>query len=108
MASEGQFGAASRQPSGESRFASGSEVVHTSLTNDEAVLLSLERQKYFSLNQTGARIWELICEGRTLDEISANLESRFDVTAKKARDSVRNIVADLLAAGLITPLSSPN
>jgi hypothetical protein len=44
----------------EERFHCHPSVVFTRLNDTEAVLLHLETKRYYSLNETGARLWELL------------------------------------------------
>jgi hypothetical protein len=39
------------------------DVVHTPLPNGEAVLLQMSTSHYFTLNTTGAQIWEMLSQG---------------------------------------------
>ncbi len=72
-----------------------SDVIATELENREAVLLHLNTKKYYSLNVTGFRIWQLLDTGRTPVEICSAIQTEFDVTDEKARESVLKIVAEL-------------
>lgn len=85
----------------DSRFQAHADVVATTLPNKEVVLLHLVSQKYFSLNETGARIWAGIEGGLTLEQIRAKLMEEFDVTAQAALESVTALVEELVAAKLV-------
>ena len=77
------------------------DVVCTELGNKEAVLLHLKTKMYYSLNETGLRIWQLLNDGLTLNEISERLQQEFDVTPEKARESVMNLINELIAEKLV-------
>ena len=47
--------------------------------DDNQVMMHLEKGKYFGLNPVGKRIWELIAEPKTFQEISTVLLAEFDV-----------------------------
>ena len=73
-----------------------SNVVSTTLKSGETVLLHLGTNIYFTLNETGSRIWNLMSEGSTLGEISQTLGSEFDVTPDRAKQSVMNLTDELV------------
>jgi hypothetical protein len=76
-------------------------VIYTEMESEEAVLLNLDTQKYYSLNQTGACIWRSMGEGKTIDQIARDLEKRFDVDSKLARQSVIELLEALAADKLV-------
>ncbi len=77
------------------------DVVFTELENKEAVLLNLGTKMYYSLNETGLRIWQMLGSGITLGEISERLQGEFDVTPEKAKESVINLVSELITEKLV-------
>jgi hypothetical protein len=77
------------------------EVVTTTLETGEVVLLHLDSQTYYSLNVTGARIWEGLTQGLPLWEISQRLQAAFEVTPERADRSVLALVEDLLQQRLV-------
>jgi hypothetical protein len=68
---------------------------------DGTVLVHLPSNRIFELNDTGARIWELISEGR--DDVAAALSEEFSVDPAAATEAVDRLVAELRAEGLLTP-----
>jgi len=70
---------------------------------DGAVLLNLRTNRYHSLNATGARVWQLLVEGRNDEEIIRTMISEFDVTAEVATREIASIIGALSAAELIIP-----
>jgi len=76
------------------------DVVSTTLPSGEAVLLHLGTQTYYSLNATGTRIWRLIEQHQTIEQIASSLQSVFDVSAETATRSVLKLTEDLIAAKL--------
>jgi hypothetical protein len=69
--------------------------------SDGAVVLDIQTKKYFSLNETGARIWALIREGRDTDEIVSVLLDEYDVTRQSAEEAVASLVESLAGEKLI-------
>ncbi|MER8100956.1 lasso peptide biosynthesis PqqD family chaperone [Kitasatospora sp. NPDC094016] len=71
-------------------------------TDDGAVVLDERSGRYFQLNRTGLLILRSLLEGRTADEIAADLGGRFPVTAARARSDVDRLHESLRTAGLVT------
>ncbi|HSU93591.1 MAG TPA: PqqD family protein [Gemmatimonadaceae bacterium] len=71
--------------------------------SDGAVLLNLQTKRYFSLNETGTRIWEMVQQTADEEAIVATLLSEYDVNEPLARSEVRRILDELIEAQLIVP-----
>jgi len=61
------------------KFSRNDQVIDGEL-DDNQVMMHLERGKYFGMNHVGKRIWELIEQPKTMEEITQTLLSEFDVT----------------------------
>ena len=72
--------------------------------SDGAVLLNLQTKRYFSLNETGTRIWEMVQQTADEEAIVATLLSEYDVEEPMARSGVRRILDELIEAQLIVPV----
>ncbi|HET9369108.1 MAG TPA: PqqD family protein [Vicinamibacterales bacterium] len=68
---------------------------------DGAVLVHLPTNKIFELNETGARVWELIASGKTIAAMTSALVEEYDVDPADAEAKIRIVVDDLSAAGLV-------
>ena len=66
------------------------------------VLLDFERGIYYGLNPVGARVWELLSEGKSTDEIIDLLTGEFDVQRTDAKVDVMALMDDLAANGLVS------
>jgi hypothetical protein len=71
--------------------------------SDGAVLLNLQTKRYFSLNETGTRIWELVQQTADEEMIVATLLREYEVDETMARTEVRRILDELIDAQLIVP-----
>ena len=74
--------------------------------SDGAVLLHLYTKRYFSLNETGSRIWSLLEQQATDDEIVDALVREYDVEKPEATRTVNQLLGDLVAERLIEPISA--
>jgi len=69
---------------------------------DETVILDLGSGTYFGLDPVGARIWQLIGEGKTLGEICDTMLDEYDVTREALERDVIELVDKLLEQKLIS------
>lgn len=77
------------------------DVVFTEVGEKEAVLLHMKTKMYFSLNETGVFIWQLMSSGHTLGEISRKIQEAYDVPPEKASKSVTTLMDELAREKLI-------
>ena len=71
--------------------------------SDGAVLLNLQTKRYYSLNETGTRIWEMVQQTADEGDIVATLLREYEVEEPMARAEVRRILDELIEAQLIVP-----
>lgn len=67
----------------------------------ETVILDLASGTYFGLDPVGARIWQLMGEGKTLAEICDTLLDEYEVTREALERDVLDLADALLAQKLI-------
>jgi hypothetical protein len=68
---------------------------------EETVILDLDRGAYFGLDPVGARIWQLLTEGKTLAEVCATMLVEYDVSSEDLGRDVLSLVEELRAKQLI-------
>lgn len=68
---------------------------------DETVILDLASGNYFGLDAVGARIWQLIGEGRTLDQVCEVVVAEYDVSRDVAERDLLSLVEELQGRGLL-------
>ena len=73
--------------------------------SDGAVLLNLYTKRYFSLNDTGSRIWSLLEQQACEEDIIETLVREYDVEKPEAARAVKQLLDDLVAERLIEPTS---
>ena len=72
---------------------------------EETVILNLEGGVYFGLDRIGARMWQLMTEGRTLAEIAATMHEEYEVERETLEGDVLRLAQELFDQGLILPVS---
>jgi hypothetical protein len=68
---------------------------------DETVILQIGSGTYFGLDPAGARIWQLIEEGKILDEICEVLLDEYEVSREKLEADIAVFIKGLSAQNLI-------
>lgn len=67
----------------------------------EVVLVHLRTNEIYTLNETGARAWELLAEGRDRSAIRAGLADEFAADEQQVEDELGKLLDELLAKELI-------
>ena len=93
-------------PPAPARYDVSADVVSAAL-HDGAVVLHMGTKRYYSLNETGALVWQMLEGGAGRAEIVAALRHAFEVDAEAAGAAVDRLVAELAAERLLTPAPAP-
>jgi hypothetical protein len=72
-------------------------------TDRAVVLVHVSANQIFELNETGARIWELISQGQSSTAVVQALTHEFEVSEAQAHEELTALVQALTAAGLLEP-----
>lgn len=68
----------------------------------ETVLLDLESENYFGLDEVGTRIWQLIKETGDLQAIYDTLLTEYDVEETRLQTDLETLLGEISKLGLIT------
>ena len=68
---------------------------------DETVILDLASGTYFGLDPVGARIWELLGDGKTLAEICEQMLEEYEVSREELERDTLRLAQELADQGLI-------
>jgi hypothetical protein len=77
------------------------ERVEFSRVRDQIALLNVETGVYFGLDEIGARMWDLLCEHRTLRAAAERMDSEFAVEPARLREDLLRLVGELVDKGLL-------
>lgn len=83
-----------------------SDDVLASAFDNEMVMMVIESGKYFNLNPTGKRIWEIIETPRTVSEICAVIEDEFDVDLAVCKGKIMEFIIELMDKEVVKILPS--
>jgi hypothetical protein len=78
-----------------------SEEPLTAFVDGDTVMFSPDQGAYFGLDPIGTRIWDLLEQPRSIDEICATLCREYEVDAERCRAEVAALVDDMRASGLV-------
>jgi hypothetical protein len=67
----------------------------------ETVILDARAGRYFSLAAVGARVWELLADGVTFEDLVRTVVAEYDVDRATCEGDMRALLSDLRAAELI-------
>jgi hypothetical protein len=68
----------------------------------ETVLLDLESENYFGLDEVGTRIWQLIKESGDLRAICNTLLEEYEVGEERLQTDLESLLGEISGLGLIT------
>ena len=83
------------------QFVAAPDQVSSDLDGD-AVILNLNSGVYFGLNPVGARVWELLQQPRTIDEICGAVRQEFEVEPERCQRDLINLIEQMRTQGLVT------
>ena len=73
--------------------------------DDGTVVLNMRTRRYYSLNETGAVIWQMLENDGATQDVIAQLVARYDVDEATATDTVTRLLDELTAEALIAPVA---
>jgi hypothetical protein len=79
-----------------------SEDVLSQRTGTDTVLLDMQGEIYFSLNEVGTRIWQLLVDGNGLEQLLSTLHCEYHAPVEQLRQDTEELLTVLLDKGLLT------
>jgi hypothetical protein len=76
------------------------------LLDKEAVLLNLETERYFGLDEIGTRMWQLLTAEPSVEFAYQKLLEEYDVDSATLRENLAELLEKLTENGLLTLTSS--
>lgn len=87
-----------------SNRASAPQHVLVRLLDQESVLLNLETEQYFGLDETGTRMWQLLTTSPSIDTAYQELLAEYDVQPETLRENLTELLGHLVEHGLLQVL----
>ena len=76
--------------------------VITEEIEDELVILDLEGDVYFSLNEVGRVVWEEAADGKTFEEVVDAVCEQYEVERERAAEDAAAFLGEALDEGLMS------
>ena len=96
----------SRVISHHSKVNSGPEQISVELAG-EVVILSTKSGMYYGLDEVGARIWQLLKEPKTVQDLLDTILQEFDATADQCELDLLDLLDDLKSKDLVEIYDEP-
>lgn len=68
----------------------------------ESVLLNLESERYFGLDDVGTRVWQHMVVHRRLERVCEEMHKEYDVDEATLQADVLRLAEELVEAGIVT------
>jgi hypothetical protein len=69
--------------------------------DEGAIALNLQTGKYYSMNSVGRRMWTLLAEENSLNEVRNIIVSEYDASPERVDEDLKELIAGLETAGLL-------
>lgn len=69
--------------------------------DSEGVLINLQTERMFRLNETGARFWELLASEATIADVMAKLQEEYAVSERELETEIAALLQALREEGLV-------
>jgi hypothetical protein len=79
-----------------------SEAVFAQNVDGEMVLLDMNSENYFGLDGVATDIWQLLSEGKTLEEMYSALIEMYEVEEVQLKEDLETFIQKLVDDGLVT------
>lgn len=68
----------------------------------EAVVLNLENERYYGLDDIGTRIWSLFAQSTNINDVFQTLLGEYDVDPQTLRQDITVLIEQLVEQDLVT------
>jgi len=79
-----------------------SQEVMSQEVSGETVLLDLQSESYFGLDEVGTRIWQLLQEKGDLQSVFDTILQEYDVESEQLKADLDELLAKLTESGLLS------
>jgi hypothetical protein len=75
--------------------------VSFSVVGEDAFLLNTQTNKYYGLEKVGARLWQLLNEGKSLKDAHQVIMSEYEVDPDELQQDILELINNLMENGLV-------
>lgn len=91
----------------DSRVRPNTADVAAKVIDGEAIIMNLANGLYYSMDEVGSAIWEMVERTRSVEEMAGALEARYGIDRATVDADVRRLVGELLDEGLVVVTEAP-
>ncbi len=84
------------------------DAVHTRTFDGELVILDLAHGEYFALDPVGSRLWVALEQGKSIEQVAAEIVQEYDTSLETATADLRALLDDLVQRGLLVAEGAPD
>lgn len=88
-------------------FQINTPTVVSEIFDDEVVIINMDSGSYYSLDQSGAALWQQLQQGATIAELIAGVAKAYVVNPNEITPAVQQFVAELEQEQLIVSMHTP-
>ncbi len=70
------------------------------------LFVNLASSQIYEMNASASRLWSLLREGRTVEEVATAILDEFDVSPERLADETERLLREWAGAGLAEPVES--
>ena len=85
----------------ETRLRPNEEEVAAKVIDGEAILINLSNGMYYSMDEVGGLVWEMIEGEHSLGEIAAGIATCYDISSEVAEADVHRLADELVRESLV-------
>lgn len=84
------------------------EEITAKIIDGEAIIINISTGVYYSMDNVGAALWNMIEKEYTLQECITEIVNQYDVTNETAKTDAERLASDLLKENLVATLDNEN
>lgn len=69
--------------------------------SDELVMMDMDKGKYFSLNPVATRIWDLLADPMSVEELCSLLMEEYEVEANQCQKDVEDVIEKMKKLNIV-------
>lgn len=73
------------------------------LVGDEIIIFNQSTDVYYRLDRVGGLIWSMLCDSRSIEEITKGIANAFSISNRQAQEDVRKLAEQLLLEKIVVP-----
>jgi hypothetical protein len=76
--------------------------VITAIIDDELVMMSIEKGQYYGVSGVGPRVWELLVDPITVEQVSSVISCEYDIDVQSCQHDVESFIDRMVGIGVVS------